>query len=112
MTLVALMVPRLSKGHRMSGKQGQRVSKLYVGGRSREILEELTKAFLLQGGIEKLTSVEREMYERNIVERGLSIGTAITELALTSFAARVTGRWIADDTTEPSPASEEAPGER
>ena len=93
MTLVALVIPKLAKGHRMSGKQGQRVSKLYVGGRSREILEELTKTFLLQGGIEKLTSVEREMYETNVVERGLSIGTAITELALTSFAARSSTDW-------------------
>ena len=84
----------------MTGKKGQRIAKLYVGGRSREILDELARAFLTQGGVEKLTPMEREQYQASVVDRGLSVRTAITELALGSFAARVTGRWIAADTLE------------
>ena len=73
------------------------VRKLYVGGRSRELLDALVRSMVVEGGITKLTSVEREEYETSIVERGSTASGAVMEVALLSLLARLTDRWPGGD---------------
>lgn len=88
---IVIVVP-LKGVDRMNEKKRE-VKKLYVGHRARRLLEELTRSLLVEDGISKLTSTEREEYQTSLVERGTTAAEAVMEIALLSMLARVSDRW-------------------
>lgn len=88
------------------------VDKLYVGGRSRELLEKAAVALIQDGGFSKLSEKEKKLYQRAMLERGASAPTAVMELALASMLERLSGEWLPDEVAiEEAMADEEGPSQ-